>query len=397
MDTIKLNIVDIGGIILKRKLASIFLIIAMIITPIFANAEVDITSKAAILVDYNTGKVIYALNEHEKLQPASVTKIMTLLLTMEAIASEKIKLDDKVIISDYASSMGGTQVYLEPGESQTVENLIKAASIRSANDASVALGEFVSGSNETFIKLMNTRAKELGMLNTNFENSTGLPNDNHYTTAFDISLMSRELLKHDKIHKYLTTWMDELVVGKKKDDTQVMVNTNKLIKEYEGITGIKTGSINASGYCVSASAKRGDLQLVAVILGGINGTTRFNEAKKLLDYGFSNYQTVTFGKKGDIIANIPIDKAKDLSLDIVLERDAYALLPKDSKGRVAKDIVHPTAIEPPVSKGDKLGELIITLDGVEIEKINLVAKTDINKAGYLLLLKRALTSFITGK
>lgn len=369
----------------------------MIITPIFAHAEVDITSKAAILVDYNTGKVIFALNENTKLQPASITKIMTLLLTLEAIDSGKIKLDNKVVISDYASSMGGTQVYLDPGETQTVENLIRAATIRSANDASVALGEFVSGSNEAFIKLMNTRAKELGMENTNFENSTGLPNENHLTTALDISIMSRELLKHDKIHKYLTTWMDELIVGKKKDSTQVMVNTNRLVKDYEGTTGIKTGSINAAGYCVSASAKRGDLHLVAVILGGLNSTTRFNEAKKLLDYGFSNYQSVTIGKKGDIIATIPIDKAKDQSLDIVLERDAYALLPKDSKGRVSKDIVHPTTVEPPVLQGDKLGELIVTLDGVEIEKINLVAKTDINKAGYMLLLKRAITSFITGK
>lgn len=369
----------------------------MIITPIFANAEVDITSKSAILVDYNTGKVIFALNENTKLQPASITKIMTLLLTLEAIDSGKIKLDDKVVISDYASSMGGTQVYLDPGETQTVDNLIKAAAIRSANDASVALGEFVSGSNESFVKLMNNRAKELGMENTNFENSTGLPNENHVTTALDIAIMSRELLKHDKIHKYLTTWMDELVVGKKKDSTQVMSNTNRLVKDYEGTTGIKTGSINAAGYCVSASAKRGDLHLIAVILGGINSTTRFNEAKKLLDYGFANYQSVTIGKKGDIIATIPIDKAKDQSLDIVLERDAYALLPKDSKGRVGKDIVHPTTIEPPVLKGDKLGELIVTLDGVEIEKINLVAKTDINKAGYLLLLKRAISSFITGK
>lgn len=200
---------------LKRKI-SLLLIFTLLFIPTFVKAEVDITSKAAILMDYNTGNVIYALNEHERLAPASITKIMTLLLTMEGISSGKIKLDDKVIISEYASSMGGTQVYLEAGEVQTVENLIKATAIRSANDASVALGEYISGSNEAFVKLMNQRAKQLGMENTNFSNASGLPIDNHYTSAYDVALMSRELLRHNMIIPYLTTYMEDLLVGKKK-------------------------------------------------------------------------------------------------------------------------------------------------------------------------------------
>lgn len=247
--------VSIGGKILKKKCISIFLVMIIILNPLVSFGELNVTSKAALLMDYSTGEVIFSYNEHEKLPPASITKIMTLLLTMEAIENGKLNLDDKVVISEYAASMGGTQVYLEPGETQTVENLIKAVSIRSANDAAVALGEAISGTNEGFIKLMNERAKSLGMNNTHFSNASGLPSENHYTTAYDIALMSRELLKYEGLQKYLTTYMEEIVVGKNKDDTQVMVNTNKLIRDYDGTTGIKTGSTNAAGYCLSASAK----------------------------------------------------------------------------------------------------------------------------------------------
>lgn len=329
--------------------------------------------------------------------PASVTKIMTLLLTMEAIASERIKLTDKVNISEHASKMGGTQVYLEPGESQTVEDLIKAVSIRSANDASVALGEFISGSHESFVNLMNDRAKSLGMNNTNFVNASGLPADNHYTSAYDIALMSRELLRHSEIQKYLTTWIEDLLVGKKKDNTQTMVNTNRLIKDYDGTTGIKTGSTNAAGYCISASAKRGDLQLIAVILAGKSSDIRFEEAKKLLDYGFANYDSIMLGKKGDVLATLPVEKAKHLNIDAVLENDVFALLPKGSNGKVETELLHPESIVPPVKFGDTLGEMIIKVDGKEVERVKLIAKHDVESAGYLTLLKRTVKNFISGR
>ena len=395
MENIKVNIV-LEVLKLKRKLVSIFLIFAMITLPMSVFGEIDITSKAALLMDYSTGKIIYALNEHEKLPPASVTKIMTLLLSMEAIHDGKIKMDDKVVISEYAAGMGGTQVYLEPGETQRIEDLIRAVIIRSANDAAVALGEAISGSNEAFVKLMNDRAKSLGMENTHFSNASGLPTEDHYTTAYDIALMSRELLKYDELQKYLTSYMEDILVGKNKDDTQVMVNTNRLIRDYEGTTGIKTGSTNVAGYCISASAKRDNLHLIAVILGGATGQIRFNEAKKLLDYGFANYESYSIGKKDDVIATLPVEKSDVTSVDSVLERDVNALLPKGNKGEVKKEIVNSDIIQSPIQKGDKLGELIISINGEEIDRVNLVAKNDVKSAGFFLILKRTISSYISG-
>lgn len=388
---------------MKKKVISIFLAMIMMLNPIVSFAEPEttdeesnITSKSALLMDYSTGKVIFAHNEDEKLPPASITKIMTLLLAMEAIDSGKLKWDDEIVVSEHASSMGGTQIYLEPGEVQTVENLIKAVAIRSANDAAVALGEGISGTNEGFIKLMNERAKSLGMENTNFVNASGLPAENHYTTAYDIAIMSRELLKHPDIEKYLITYMDEVIVGKKKDGTQVMVNTNKLVRDYQGTTGIKTGSTNEAGYCVSASAKKGDLHLIAVILGGETSKIRFNEANQLLDYGFANYDSVSIGNKGDVIATVPIEKADSKSLELILERDAVALIPKGSAGDIKTEKNYQEIISSPVVKGDVLGSLTITLDGKEIEKINLVAKNDVEDANIFLLLQRTIKSFIIG-
>lgn len=382
---------------MKKKIISIILILLMITTPSISLGEIQITSKAALLMDYNTGEIIYALNENEKLPPASVTKIMTLLLTMEAIESGRIKMDDKFVISDNAAGMGGTQMYFEQGETQTVEDLLRAAIIRSANDAAVALGEGISGSSEAFVKLMNDRAKALGMENTHFMNASGLPIDDHYTSAYDIAIMSRELLKYHELGKYFTTYMEDLLVGIDKDDTQTMVNTNRLIRDYDGTTGLKTGRTDAAGYCMSASARRGELHLIAVILGGQTSAIRFNEAKKLLDYGFANYDSVTLGKKGEVIATLPVEKADVASIDLVLKRDAYALLSKDKKGMVEKETILPDYLKSPFLKGDSMGELVISVDGNEIDRIELVAKNDVNSAGLLLLLRRTFSSFISGK
>ncbi len=375
----------------------LILIIVIISVPMTSFGIVDITSKSALLMDYGSGEIIFAVNENDKLPPASVTKVMTLLLTMEAIDNGRISLDDKFVISEYAASMGGTQVYLEQGETQTVEDLIKAVSIRSANDAAVALGEGISDSNEAFIKLMNERAKEIGMQNTHFSNASGLPMENHYTTAYDIGLMSRELIKHKNIVKYLTTYMEDIYVGRKKDEIQTLVNTNKLVKDYEGTTGIKTGSIDAAGYCLSASAKRDDLHLIAVILGGKSSALRFEEAKKLLDYGFANYDSIEIGKKGDILGTFPIEKSDKNYIDLVLNRDVYSLISKENKGKVEKKIVYNEGIKSPLLEGQVIGELIVLIDGNEVDKIDLVAKNDVNNASILLLFKKTIKSFITGK
>ncbi len=376
---------------------SIILIVVILTVPMFSYGEIGVNSKSALLMDFNTGEVIYSMNENEKLPPASVTKIMTLLLTMEAIESGKLKMDDEVVISEYAAGMGGTQIYLEAGEVQTVESLIRATTIRSANDAAVALGEAITGSNEAFVNLMNDRARELGMTNTQFQNASGLPIDDHYTTAYDIGLMSRNLLKYDVLYPYMTTYMEDLLVGRKKDDTQTMVNTNRLIRDYEGTTGIKTGSTNAAGYCLSASAKRGDLHLIAVIMGAQTSSERFNEAKKLLDYGFANYNSVNLGKKGDLISRLPIEKSDLLSVELVLERDIYALLKKEEQGGIKKEIVMSENISAPIAKGDKLGEIILSLDGNELDRVGLISKNDLKEAGFLLLFKRTITNFISGK
>jgi len=382
---------------LKKRLLSIILIIILSFNFSVANAEMDLTSKAYLLMDYNSGEIILAHNEHEKLPPASITKIMTLLIAMEQLESGKIKLDDKVIVSESASRVEGTSVFLDAGEVQTVENLIKAISIRSANDASIALAVHIAGSEEAFVKLMNEKAKALGMENTNFVNSTGLPADNHYSTAYDIGIMSRELIKHEKIMPYLTTYMEDLEVGKIKRSVQTMVNTNKLIRSYEGCNGIKTGYTSEARHCLSASAKRGDLQLIAVVLGAETSQIRFSEAAKLLDFGFANYESVTIANRGEVIANIPVEKGSADLLPIMLERDSHILLPKGSKGKINKEVVYPEHVEAPVKLGDVVGEMVVELDGQVVDRINLVAKIDIEKGSLVNIFKKVWNNFLFNK
>lgn len=367
----------------RRILCIILILIINLVVSMRTLAEDDplnINAKSAVLMDYNTKEILYEKNPQEKVYPASLTKIMTLILGMEALESGKISLNDEVRISAHAASMGGSQLWLEEGETQTVENLFKAITIRSANDAAVALAEYIAGSEEVFVKMMNEKAKELGMNNTNFMNASGLHHENHYTTAYDVALMSAELLKHEKIHDWLTVYMDEMLVGKKKDKVQSLVNTNRLIKEYEGTTGIKTGSTSQAGYCLSASAKRGNLHLIAVIMGSDTSKIRFEESKRLLDYGFANYDSVTIGRKGDSIGKVLVQKGTSQYLEAVLERDAYLLLPKGQSKEIAKEIVLPDYVNAPIKTGDVIGKLIIKIEGQEVDRVNLVAKNDVERA-----------------
>lgn len=398
MENIKVNIWN-GGIKLKRKLAPIILILLIFTNSlgVYANADLKVDAKAAILMEVNTGEIIYKLNEHERLAPASITKIMTMLLGVEALNSGRISLNDKVIISNHASRMGGSQVYLEADETQTVEDLFRAIAIRSANDASVALAEHIAGSEEIFVKMMNEKAKELGMENTHFANASGLPNENHYVSAYDVAIMSKELLKYPIVNEWLTTYMYDLKVGRNKNSIQTMVNTNRLVKEYEGTTGIKTGSTNEAGFCISASAKRGDLELIAVVLGSKTSQIRFDEAKRMLDYGFANFESINIGKKGDIVATLPVEKGKLYEVDIMLERDSFVLLPKGESGNIEKDVVLPDIIKSPMSAGDVVGELIIRLNGKEIDRVNLVIKSEVEKANLLNILNRTIKSYLKGR
>lgn len=380
-----------------KRLISILLIIILSFNYVLVYGDDNFTAKSYLLMYYNSGKIILANNEHDKLPPASITKIMTLLIAMEYIDNGTINLDDRVIVSESASKAIGTSVYLDAGEVQTVENLLKAISIRSANDASIALAVHIAGSEEAFVDLMNERASQLGMENTHFNNSNGLPVNNHYTSAYDIALMSRELMKYESIVPYLTTWMEDLEVGKQKKSVQTMVNTNRLIKDYEGANGIKTGSTSEAKYCISASAKRGDLQLIAVIMGADSSSLRFSEAQRLLDNGFSNYESVTIGKEGEVVANILVEKGKLDVLPIVLERDSHILLTKSRDNKIEKDLIYPETIKAPIDKGQIIGELVVKLDGDEIERVNLMAKSEVAKASYARILKNVWNNFLFNK
>ena len=258
----------------------------------------------------------------------------------------------------------------------------------------MALAEHIAGSEELFVNAMNKKAKELEMNNTNFKNVTGLPDEDHYTSAYDVAIMSRELLKHNKIHDWLTIWMTEMKVGKEKDIVQSLVNTNRMIKDYEGANGIKTGSTSEAGFCLSASAKRGNLQLISVVLGCENSKIRFEESKKLLDYGFATYDTIDIAKKGEIIDRLSVNKGKNDVINIGVEEDVYVLVPKNESSNISKEILLPDNITAPIKKGTKIGDLIIKIDGKEIEKIQLVALENVEKANFKDMFKKTFESLL---
>lgn len=323
-----------------KRFLSLFLAIVFIIGQssfVFAakDANLNITSKSVVLMDVDSKKVLYEKDCHEKLPPASVTKVMTMLLICEAIESSKIKIDDKVTISETASSMGGSQIFLEPEEVQTVDTLLKGIAVASANDACVAMAEYIGGSVEEFVDMMNEKAKMLNMKDTHFANTNGLPVEDHYTSAYDIAIMSTELLKHDMIHKYLTTWMDTVVVGKKRAEIG-LANTNKLVKYYNGATGVKTGFTSEAKYCVSASAKRNKTHLVAVVLHGETSPLRFKDASTLLDYGFANYENIKLCSKGEKLSTIKLKKANEESIDLVAKDDLNILIKKGESKKFNK-------------------------------------------------------------
>ena len=378
-----------------KKFIGVFLAIILIIsqsTLVFADkngANLNLKCKSAVLMDVTSGKVLYEKNCHEKLPPASVTKVMTMLLICEAVESNKIKLTDEVTVSETASSMGGSQIFLEPNETQTVDTLLKGIAVASANDACVAMAEYIGGSIEGFVDMMNNKAKELGMKDTNFVNTNGLPVDNHYTSAYDIALMSRELLKHEMIEKYLTTWMDKVVVGKKQA-TIGLANTNKMIKYYNGATGVKTGFTGEAKYCVSASAKRGKTHLVSVVLRGETSQERFKDASTLLDYGFANYESVKICSKDQKLYTLKMRKADSEQIDLVAKDDLGILIKKGESKNFTKKIKVNEDIKLPVKKGSVLGKAMIYQDGKLIDEVELVNNKDIEKA-------RVQVSYIVGR
>ena len=338
---------------------------------------------AACLIEQNSGLIIYDYNMHEKLRPASVTKIMSLLLIMEALDSGKIQLTDKIPCTEDAAKMGGSQIWLDVRETLTVEEMLKAICVVSANDCVVAMADYLEGSQDAFVKKMNQKAQELGMNDTTFKNCHGIDEDGHLTSAYDIAIMSRELLmNHPSITKYTTIWMDSLRDGKSS-----LVNTNKLVRNYNGCTGLKTGSTSIALYNLSASATRNNLSLIAVVLKAPTPAIRFSNAQKLLDYGFSNYTVTSFGKKGDVIKSVEIKKGTTSSIDAILENDAEVLMSNGNNKDVTQEIKLDDTFNAPILEGQKLGEVEFSINGNVDSTVNLVANKSSDKLSFGSIIK----------
>ena len=341
-------------------------------------AEPEIPAKSAILMDVETGEILYEKEPHERLAPASITKIMSLLLVIEAIESGGLDTDTVLSASEHACSMGGSQIWLEPGETMTVDDLLKATVIGSANDATVVLGEAIAGSEEGFVAMMNERAGQLGMEDTCFKNATGLDAEGHLTCAYDIAVMSRELIKHDLIKKYSTVWMDSLRDGKSE-----LVNTNKLVRFYEGCTGLKTGTTSGAGACLSATAERDGMELVAVCMGAANSADRFTGARKLLDYGFANWKSVSV--TSDVSQFHPVNvKGGVLStVDPVCGEEKSFLVKRNDAGKITQRVELADSLEAPVEKGRQIGQARIFCGDEEIGSLRITAGDSVEKMTFI--------------
>ncbi len=359
-----------------KKISACFLAAVMLLSvlPVQAGAvaETEIKAPAAVLMEAQTGKVLFEKNSHEKRPCASITKVMTLLLVMEALDAGKVKLTDTVTASEHASSMGGSDIWLKPGESMSIDDMLKATVIASANDAAVALAEFVSGSEEEFLTQMNKRAKELGMKDTTFKNCNGLDEDGHVTSAYDVAVMSRELSKHQKIFDYTKTWIDYVRSGK----TQ-LVNTNKLIKSYKGITGLKTGTTGKAGSCISATAERDGVKLIAVILGSSNTKDRFSSASVLLDSGFANWSVTTPEIPQEALTPVNVMKGMESNVETTAAADGSILVPKGKAGEIKYKITLSDSLTAPVASGQIVGKIPYTLGDEVVKEYNICAKNSV--------------------
>ncbi len=346
------------------------------------NTDLGLNAKSAILMEEATGNILYESNPDERLPIASVTKVMTMLLIMEAVDSGKISLDDMVTVSENAMSYGGSTMFLETGEQLTVNDMLKGIAVASANDGCVAMAEHLAGSESAFVDMMNEKAKKLGMENTHFMNTNGLDEDDHYSSARDVAIMSRELMKHETIFNYTSIWMDTLRGGKFQ-----LANTNKLIRFYDGANGLKTGSTSKALCCLSAAAKRNDMQLIAVVLGAPTSAERFASAKSLLDYGFANYAVNTQITAGDEVQKIAVEKGVDKEVGVVAGDSCSTLVKKGQEDNITKEIKIDETITAPIEAGQKIGTMTISRDGEVIADIDLNASSAVEKKGIGLIIK----------
>lgn len=339
-----------------------------------ALSEEELSSPSAVLIEPVTGKVLFEKNAHEQRACASITKVMTLLLVMEAIEEGVISYDDVVTTSEHAKSMGGSDIWLEVGEQMTVDEMIKATAVASANDAAVALAEHLCGTEDEFVIKMNERAKELKMENTVFKNCNGLDEEGHLTSAYDVAVMSAELMKYEKIFEYTNIWIDTLRGG----ETQI-VNTNKLLKSYDGITGLKTGTTGDAGSCISATATRNGLSLCAVVLGATTGTDRFKDAATLLDFGFANYEMLSFNADDSSFSEISVKNGMAKTAQLECYGASDMVVSKGSSQKVEQNVSLQEFVEAPVKKGQKVGTLSFSLDGKNVATFDIVTTQDVEK------------------
>ena len=363
--------------ILSLMLSVVFVMVTLPVRPVGAIAPEELSAPAAVLMDAETGTVLFEKNSHEVRACASITKVMTLILVMEALDSGKIQWEDTVTASAHAASMGGSDIWLEPGETMSVEEMVKATIVASANDAAVALAELVSGTEKDFVRAMNEKAKELHMKETVFKNCNGLDEEGHVTSAYDVAVMSAELLRHPKILHYSGIWMDELRGGK----TQ-LVNTNKLLKSYPGITGLKTGTTSKAGSCISATADRDGLRLIAVVLGSSTGKERFSDAAKLLDYGYANYTMLLPEVPPEVFRDIPVKNGMTSSVATTCQITDKLLAGKGRGKSMEPEIYLPETVEAPIEKGEIIGKLIYKSGGKQIAEYPIAAEASVEAINF---------------
>ena len=384
------------------KKYKLLVISSLLITLLFCSVtiraqEVDfeLESKSAVLMGVESGRVIYQKNSAEKLPPASITKIMTMLLVMEALDEGRANLDDTIMVSEDAANMGGSQIWLEEGEKMKLENLLKAVAIVSANDACLALAEYLYGTEEGFLEKMNQKAKSLGLENTKFYNTNGLPiNDQtgkeNYTTAYDVAIMTRELLKHPQILEYTSVWTDHL-----RDGESFLRNTNELVRFYDGADGMKTGYTNQAGFCLAATAKRNGMRFISVIMKAPNSKTRFNESKQLLSYAFNVHKSLTITKAGEVIDELEVFKGKKDTVTAISKNELIIPVLKGEEEQLTKRILLDQELVAPIKSGAKLGKIIVVKNEEKLGEVNLVAKEDIEKDSIFGIILKIFSSFIT--
>ena len=351
-------------------------------------------AKSAILIDASTGQVLFEKNSHEKLAPASMTKIMSMLVIVESIEKGIIHWDDMVTASSNASGMGGSQILLETGEQMKVEDMFKGVAVASGNDAVVALAEAVAGTTDEFVKMMNQKVKELGLKDTNFKNPHGLDEANHYSSAYDMAMIARELVKYEKVLTFTSIYEDYLRKGTSKEFW--LVNTNKLVRFYNGVDGLKTGYTKEAGYCLTATAKKNDLRLISVVMGEETNGLRSSETSSILDYGFAQYKSTELVKKGDVVAEVEVEKAKKQTVSVITKENASILMKKTEKmGEITYE-PQIDKIKAPVKVGDKVGILNVKEDGKLVKQVDLTVKEDIKEANILELYIRYLSDLAVG-